>query len=368
MPVACTIYSTRRTSFNLEELQSWIGAGGTAQSLPPGGSEPKIQVTLPSCVLTLTMGEPEGGLSTHLDGLRGFIWQCAGQKMTQAVYALIQRTHALRHAIGIVAEPDIRADAAALLDLMARAGEALVFAGASIHAADGTLLLAPEQVEEAHRPSYWPASLVRRKRTETLLGLRGQRVPASLPPVVSEEEVLLREPADVGPRALALYAVAARALPKGLGRGGAKSLVKGHESILTPSEAEFLGSFFPGSATKIRFGWRLEALQVLLWALGWIKELGMPSQPTEVRAVLAAIETGGSPSALLRVQTLRSASEILDHLDLIYRAHWVTTDARVRQIPPPEWLEPGVVQERHHALNWLTRCRNEEWDEVSTDT
>ncbi len=60
----------------------------------------------------------------------------------------------------------------------------------------------------------------------------------------------------------------------------------------------------------------------------------------------------------------RPIAELLDVLDLHYRLHWITTDARVKKVPSPAGVEPGVVMERHRALNWLTRDQ----DAVDTAT
>jgi len=35
---------------------------------------------------------------------------------------------------------------------------------------------------------------------------------------------------------------------------------------------------------------------------------------------------------------------------------------------PPAGLGEDVIVERHHALNWLIRYEDEEWDRVGTDT
>ena len=60
---------------------------------------------------------------------------------------------------------------------------------------------------------------------------------------------------------------------------------------------------------------------------------------------------------------------MLDQADLIYRLHWCVVDARLRNQPePPADLQPGVVYERHYALNWLRGYHNADWDDVSTDT
>ena len=54
---------------------------------------------------------------------------------------------------------------------------------------------------------------------------------------------------------------------------------------------------------------------------------------------------------------------------LLYRAHWATRNRDLDGQTETGDLNPGVVQERHHAANWLT-CYDDgaEWDEVTTDT
>jgi hypothetical protein len=47
---------------------------------------------------------------------------------------------------------------------------------------------------------------------------------------------------------------------------------------------------------------------------------------------------------------LRPAGAILDALDLQFRCHWVTRQARLDG-KRATGLEGGVVQERHYALN-----------------
>lgn len=36
--------------------------------------------------------------------------------------------------------------------------------------------------------------------------------------------------------------------------------------------------------------------------------------------------------------------------------------------PPVEVYDAGVVQERHHALNWLIGYCGQDWDDITTDT
>ena len=82
---------------------------------------------------------------------------------------------------------------------------------------------------------------------------------------------------------------------------------------------------------------------------------------------------------------LRSVSEILDAQDLTMRIHWAIRDASLHAIPKvpqnldwasdapwiPMGLCPGagVVEERHHALNWLVDFQEpQNWDLVDTPT
>jgi len=63
-----------------------------------------------------------------------------------------------------------------------------------------------------------------------------------------------------------------------------------------------------------------------------------------------------------------SMDEILDQADLIRRCHWEVRHADSTRVDVGRKLEPGVTFERYHALNWLMRYEEQEWDDISTDT
>jgi hypothetical protein len=65
---------------------------------------------------------------------------------------------------------------------------------------------------------------------------------------------------------------------------------------------------------------------------------------------------------------LHSANNILNEVDLIYRYHWAVRQASLDGEFAPGGLDVGVVQERHHALNWLICYCDADWDDVGTDT
>jgi hypothetical protein len=65
---------------------------------------------------------------------------------------------------------------------------------------------------------------------------------------------------------------------------------------------------------------------------------------------------------------LRPLSELLDSLDLHQRLHWITRQAQADKKAVPAGLEPGVIQERRRALNWLVQFEAAQWDDVDTPT
>src|SRR5262249_14688876 len=80
----------------------------------------------------------------------------------------------------------------------------------------------------------------------------------------------------------------------------------------------------------------------------------------------------------------RQVREILDAQDLTMRIHWAIRDAYLNHggfLPSDlDWSKDyelahvsrcrsvGVVEQRHHTLNWLTRFLDADWDDVDTPT
>jgi hypothetical protein len=197
-------------------------------------------------------------------------------------------------------------------------------------------------------------------------------VPPTLPPVVGESEVTPRAASDVANRALALFAVALR---------GESLNTPGHEiptselrkrlplsfSALTPKELRFLESPSPEKQDVVNAVWRYEALYLLLWALGLFDELALPTRICDVPAVARLMFEADASNFVARA-ALRPVRDLLDALDQHFRLHWVTRQAGLDRRAPLAGLEPGVVAERHHALNWLVRFEDAEWDDVDTPT
>ncbi len=44
--------------------------------------------------------------------------------------------------------------------------------------------------------------------------------------------------------------------------------------------------------------------------------------------------------------------------------HWETRDARIKGRPSKRRVDIEIIQERHHAINWLIGYDGLDWDEV----
>jgi hypothetical protein len=187
--------------------------------------------------------------------------------------------------------------------------------------------------------------------------------------VESEEGTRLRSPEEVGIRIACLFCVAGSAFH--VEDTVFKEYLREHGlwDYLSPEEASFLSADAPERKSIINFTWRCEALFVLMWAARLFDELPLPRKETDTGAIVSRFpDVDRPPWPFIRGVRLRRKAEILDASDLIYRLHWATRQAGLEGKPPPTGLLTSVVQEWHHAINWLTRYDDQDWDEVATDT
>lgn len=211
-------------------------------------------------------------------------------------------------------------------------------------------------------------SLERKKRSEAILAKEGVPFISHLPVIEDENTAKSRSPEEIAWRAMAICVVAVKG--EGLEQERVLEIIDEYQldRFFSPKEREFIYSDAPSERERIRFSWQYECYWVLLWALGYIEELSRPDQICDV-SFAVGLMIDRSAEEFIRDAKLRSFQEILDEADLIYRYDWACVDARVNNLKIPDWMECGVILERHRALNWLIGYpENADWDDVTTDT
>jgi hypothetical protein len=184
----------------------------------------------------------------------------------------------------------------------------------------------------------------------------------------STDEV--RSAEDVARRALALFSVV------GLALGAERTLVLAWLSDndlwgeLSPSEAGFIDTPVLSKQQIIDGGWLSERLIMLLWALGAVDQLPAANEQCDT-AVFQNLLPPFAPISVghfVSKAELRSEAELIAMADDTLQIHWEARDARSRERTPRTPVDMEVIQERHHAINWVIGYDGLPWDEVTADT
>jgi hypothetical protein len=222
-------------------------------------------------------------------------------------------------------------------------------------------------LEHESRPASAEA-LARRDRTNTFLQAKNVPLAKSLPVIEDTETATFRSPRAIAERLIGCTIVAVAGQTNDLKFTKQLMAEFGAEPLLTPGERKFLDEQLDDRRQRIQFSWQYERAWVLLWALGYVDRLDYPTDECDV-GFLKQVLTSRNLEQIVAGAKPRTPAEILDEADLIYRLHWAVVEARVTpKTKVPEEVEKGVVQERHHALNWLIGYLGQDWDDVTTDT
>ena len=139
--------------------------------------------------------------------------------------------------------------------------------------------------------------------------------------------------------------------------------------FVSPNEKELLND--PTSLAEEvlnKFQWQVEAEWALLWVIGKVESLGLPTQQCDTRKLIDEIipELGSDIEPFLKSAMLRSPGVLLAeedrHYDLWCRYH---QDRRKHRRLIPKDLEVSVLYQRQYAFGWLHGI--EAWDDVECD-
>lgn len=314
-----------------------------------------------------------GELDKHLQTFAEFCTGHGSRKPTPSLTQVLGHLERVQHHFSFEISQD---DFAMMQDWCWESNTLLFFPDKTVRDPAGRVLVDPETGQPEPKAELpFPLDARERKvRSEVQLRNRLIDVPDALPPVPAEIETELRSADEVAWRVLALFLVAVRAESTLAGKPISLDAMKQRSPLafqaITADESAFL-KLPPNPDHAASVVWRYEAIQTLLWAMGIgtdaTQELKFPDEICDVPAVAEVMLKLQSPE-FVSTAKLREKPEILDAADLNYRMLWAARQAAENRQPPPASIDGCIVSERQHALNWLIRFQNADWDNVDIPT
>jgi Domain of unknown function (DUF4272) len=211
-------------------------------------------------------------------------------------------------------------------------------------------------------------ALERKEKTE--IYLKGLDIPFNfgLPPIEEESDAIIRTAAEIAKRIFILVYLGVYS--ENVDKNEIIEFLKSEELWNSVSEYEkkMLLKKKLTEKDKINISWRSEGIYLMLWTINKIDNLGLPIEQCDIGEMLDLLpNTFDSTKEFVQNATIRPLAEILDKSDLIYRLHWAAREADSNDEDIPANIDTGIIQEWHHAINWITYY-DENWDEIATDT
>lgn len=207
----------------------------------------------------------------------------------------------------------------------------------------------------------------RKTQTETLLKSLNIPVYPELPLIEEEAEAKVRTAQDIAKRILVLIYLNVASEDEAA-KVEIVSFLKSQKLWQHASPEEKLLFEKPRLNEKesISISWQTEAIKLLLWCIYKIDTVDLPTKEAEISTILEVIpEFMDDPTEFIEEASVRDIPELLDMSDFLFRLHSAVAeeedDAKLGEI------NPGIVFERHIAINWVT-CMAENWDEVVAET
>jgi Domain of unknown function (DUF4272) len=137
---------------------------------------------------------------------------------------------------------------------------------------------------------------------------------------------------------------------------------------LSPREAAFLQNPFVTYEERVRFRWHQEAEWALLWVIGKVDALGLPTRECDTRRLIDEIipPLGSDITAFLASAELRPPGILLAEDYRTYDLWCEFAEASRDRKPIPTDLNYWVLYERRYAFDWLDGV--EDWDDVTCET
>jgi len=180
----------------------------------------------------------------------------------------------------------------------------------------------------------------------------------------------VRSPSEVATRTLALFGV------WGLSTNAPRTEVlewidtNGLRQELTPDELAFVSAPVPSKKQTINYSWQSERIVVLLWALKLVDNLPGPDEVCDTSIFQRCLPPFNRQSVeqFIAAAELQAEDDLWEMAERLLDLHWQARDSKLKGRPSKEPVDIEIIQERHHAINWITGYCGLPWDEVTTDT
>ncbi len=375
MPDKVTLFVPDAAMIPLEELRELTALDNIGTKINDRGRVYQYRIAWDDVSLLIEVPEPAAE-DKRLHDFKHHVVDLLDGRTDKKARKILRRTDRMVKVLECTAAPDWDADRKAqhlVQGIMNHYDYALMLADRTVYNENGNI----EVGHHNSQPKYFAvdeisesesSEALKRKR-RSLKILKNEDVPyiEHLPVIQDSSQTTIRSEEVVAKRAMALYAVVQRAEEESKERYKERLTQYHIEDAVTPEELAFAESGEPEEYMVLRMSQRMESYWLLLWALGFTKQLSRPRSFCHVTQAKQIIDSRSAHQFLLDA-SLKSKKELLDAADLHYRYHWAVVDAELYGRKPPAGLEPVVVYERHYALNWLINYRNLEWDHVTTDT
>jgi hypothetical protein len=136
---------------------------------------------------------------------------------------------------------------------------------------------------------------------------------------------------------------------------------------VTPEERAFLTTPSPTKEQSSKFGWHQEAEWTLLWVIGKVESLGLPTCGCDTRRLVEEIipPLGSDIDDFVTSVKVREPGVLLAEDDRTYNL-WCYAQKARRKGELPADLNWNVLYERRYAFEWLDG--REGWDQVTCNS
>jgi hypothetical protein len=182
-----------------------------------------------------------------------------------------------------------------------------------------------------------------------------------LPPIAGYSKLYARSAREVATRAIILQGVVAIAYEVAPDPIAKWFREQGIWPAVTPQEERFMLSAERTSSEQLQYRWKQEAEWTLLWMLGRVRSLGLPTRCCDTRRLVDEImpALGDDLQDFIREAELRPAGALLAEDDRTYNLWCYALAAQRRKEELPSDLNLAVLRERRYAFEWMDG--NQDW-------